>query len=102
MSTHDSVRDLVVVWNSKDVSTHNEVKHANMRRTVSAFASYRDLFVTTAAQPPRESSGTLMPWTTHGTVPDEVCTKPVRSEAHQRNWLFIIIEQNVRIDEEDG
>lgn len=99
--THGSARDLVIVWSSKDVSTHNEVKHANMRRTVSAFASYRDLSVITAAQPPRESSGTLAVWTSPVTAPDEVYTKPVRSEAHQRNWLFIIIEQNVRIGEED-
>ena len=90
--THGSARDLVIVWSSKDVSTHNEVKHANMRRTVSAFASYRDLSVITAAQPPRESSGTLAVWTSPVTAPDEVRAKPVWSEVHQRNWLFINIK----------
>ena len=85
----------MVVCSSKDVSTHSEVIYAEKR------VSFRDLFVITSAQPPRESSGTLAVWTSPVTAPDEVCTKPVRSEAHQRNWLFIIIEQNVRIGEED-
>ena len=62
---------------------------------------YRDLFVTTAARLPLVQSETLAVWTSSVTAPDEVCTKPVRSEAHRRNWIFIIIEQNVRIDEED-
>lgn len=63
---------------------------------------YRDLFVTTAARPPRESSGTLAVWTSPVTAPDEVCARPVRSGVYQSSWLFIYIRQNARIDEEDG
>jgi hypothetical protein len=72
-----------------------------MQRSMSVATLYRDLFVTTAARPPRESSGTLEVWTSPVTAPDEVCTKPVWSEARQRKWLFINFEQNARIDEED-
>ena len=60
----------MVVCSSKDVSTHSEVIYAEKR------VSFRDLFVITSAQPPRESSGTLAVWTSPVTAPDEVCTKP--------------------------
>lgn len=62
---------------------------------------YRDLPVTTAAQPPRESSGTLAVWTSLVTAPDEVCARPAWSRVHQSSYLFNYIRQNARIDEED-
>ena len=81
--------DLAPMWRSKVVSTHKEVKrvkkHVGLR-------PHRDLSVITTAQPPRESSGTLAVWTSLVTATDEVCARPVRSEVHQRNQLFINIE----------
>ena len=72
-----------------------------MQRSASTFVPYRDPTVIATAQPPRESSGTLAVWTSPVTAPDEVRAKPVWSEVHQRNWLFINIELNAKIDEED-
>jgi len=77
------------------MGTHNEVKHSKKRVSL---RPHCDLSVITAAQPPRESSGTLAVWTSHVTAPDEVCAKPVWPEVHQNNRPFIYIRQNAKIN----
>ena len=73
-----------------------------MQRTASAFVPYRDPTVITAAQPPRESSGTLSAWTSPVIAPDEACNRAVYSKTHQNNLLVIHIKQDISIDEEDS
>ena len=71
-----------------------------MQRSASAFVRYRDLTVIAAAQPPRESSGTLAAWTSPAIAPDEVYNGAVLPEMHQNNLLFIHIQQNSKINKE--